>query len=521
MMKIQFGSISLACLFLLMFFSNENALALPEGSQQRIAKEMKKILQQSGLSESQVAVHAALGTRVMFSQSAAKKMIPASITKLVTAATALKHFPPGFKFKTTLASTAAVSGGTLRGDLYLIGGGDPSFVSETMWFLVNSFARNQIQKIEGDIVVDDSLFDQQRFDPSRQKERVDRAYDAPVGAMSFNWNSVNIFVRPASKAGEQAKVFLDPENDYVRLKNTVKTTAGKTSLSADRDEDEKGQGDLLKVTGSIALGSKEIVIYKNITQPALWAGHNLKSFLAQRGIVVQGKVRLGSKPSTAKVLAEAESKAIQEIVADMNKFSNNYVAEMLCKNISVYSKNAEVTANSSVSPSVDLGSDSVESSESVASVGEAASTSLSKSPGSILGGMRELRRHLQTLGIAESDIELINPSGLTRENKLTAEGIWRVLNDMKSQFLYEPEFMASLPIAGIDGTLKRRFKNGPGERWVRAKTGFLTGVISLAGYAGRKDGTEIPFVFIFNGSADEAKVRAVFDKLAVALVEME
>ena len=90
---------------------------------------------------------------------------------------------------------------------------------------------------------------------------------------------------------------------------------------------------------------------------------------------------------------------------------------------------------------------------------------------------------------------------------------------MKSDFRYQPEFIASLPIAGVDGTLKNRFKGTAGERWVRAKTGFLTGVVSLAGFAGRSDGTVIPFVFIYNGSADEYQVRLLFDRLATSIVE--
>jgi D-alanyl-D-alanine carboxypeptidase/D-alanyl-D-alanine-endopeptidase (penicillin-binding protein 4) len=178
-------------------------------------------------------------------------------------------------------------------------------------------------------------------------------------------------------------------------------------------------------------------------------------------------------------LAESESKPIEAILADMNKFSNNYVAEMLAKDIAASSN----------------------------------------PPGSIEKGMKALADYLVKTGIPTSQFELYNPSGLTRDNKMSPYALWKVLQDMRFQFRYQPEFVTSLPIAGIDGTLKRRMKDGPGERWVRAKTGFLTGVVSLAGYAGRKDGTVLPFVFMFNGSADEAHVRSVFDQMATALVE--
>ncbi len=338
---------------------------------------------------------------------------------------------------------------------------------------------DQIYRLFDYFIVDDTLFDDKRFDDSRENHRVDRAYDAPVGAMSFNWNSVNIFVRPGPAAGDPAQVFIDPENEYIRLKSNVKTVSTGTSLNVDRDEDSKTEGDLIIVSGKIAVGAKEQVIYKNITRPDLWAGSNLKSFLLQRGISVKGKVKAGKVPSAAKLLAEAESKPIEHILQDMNKFSNNYIAEMLTKNIAV--QHSEL--------------------------------------GTITNGMRYIHEYLQKLGIRKDQFELSNPSGLTRENKMTAEDLWKVIKDMKDQFQYQPDFMMSLPIAGVDGTLKKRMKETPAERWVRAKTGFLTGVVSLAGYAGRRDGTVIPFVFMYNGNADESEVRALFDRLAILLAE--
>jgi D-alanyl-D-alanine carboxypeptidase/D-alanyl-D-alanine-endopeptidase (penicillin-binding protein 4) len=415
------------------------------------------------------------------SHNADKKLIPASVTKLVTAAAALHHFPPGTKFKTGLWSDAKIENGVLKGNLYLKGGGDPSFVSENLWYLVNIFTRTQITKIEGQILVDDSLFDRVRFDPSRQDIRVDRAYDAPTGGMSFNWNSVNIFVRPAAKVGQPALVFADPLNSYIRVVSSVTTgpKGGAHSVVVDRDTDPKGDGDLIKVSGKIPFENKEIVIYKNITQPDIWAGHNLKAFLAQRGIQVTGGVAAAGTPGAAKLLAEAEGKEIQDIVTDMNKFSNNYVAEMLTKAIGA----------------------------------------IYETPGSIPKGMTYLNSYMKSLGIEEKEFFLINPSGLTRENLLSGQSLWKLLVAMQDQFRVQPEFLESLPIAGVDGTLKNRMKGTAAEGMVRAKTGFLTGVVSLAGYAGRKDGNAIPFVFIYNGSADESEVRAFFDKMAIALVE--
>lgn len=461
-------------LFLLCSALASSALAKPVDLNEMVKKSKYK-------GEGLTVVAGYDSARMFIEYNNLKKLIPASVTKLVTAATVLHQFPPGSKFKTSLLTDGKVENGVLKGNLYLRGGGDPSFVSENLWYLVNVFIRTGITKIDGKILVDDSLFDRIRFDPSREDIRVDRAYDAPTGAMSFNWNSVNVFVRPGAKSGDPASVFIDPTNSYIRLTGNVVTgpKGGAHSIAVDRDDDPKGVGDIIRVSGKIPAENKEVVIYKNITKPDIWAGANLKSFLAQRSIEVSGDVAVGIVPQAAKLLAESEGKEIQATVTDMNKFSNNYVAEMLTKLLA----------------------------------------SIYETPGSIPKGMVSINNYMKSLGIDESEFAFKNPSGLTRENRVTGSALWKLLIEMQKQFRAQPEFLTSLPIAGIDGTLKNRMKGTPAEGMVRAKTGSLNGVVSMAGYAGRKDGNAIPFVFIYNGTADESDVRAFFDKMAIALVD--
>ncbi len=467
-------------IFLAGFWASLGNAASTEASFHKIGSAMEGKIAKSGIPKSEFTMYVTVGDespQSVLDVNSEHLMIPASVTKLTTASAVLDSFPPGTKFKTTLWFDKFPDGVVAKGPLYLKGGGDPGFVSENMWFLVNHFVRNGVSKIEGDIVVDDSLFDQTRFDESREDVRVDRAYDAPVGAMSFNWNSINIFVRPGKK-GESANVFLDPENGYTRLVNKTKTNSGAGStISVERDGSQAG--DTLVVSGSIGTEKNEVVVYKNITHPDLWAGENLKSFLAQRGIVVTGKVRSGLVPADAVIVAESESKPIEQLLADMNKFSNNFVAEMLTKNLG-----RKTTG-----------------------------------PATLADGVRKINDHLRGLGLSDKEFVIKNPSGLTRENRLSAKSLWKVVHHLRNDFRVQPELLASLPIAGIDGTLKKRMKSGPAERWVRAKTGFLSGVAALAGYAGRKDGTVFTFVFIHNGARDESRIRALFDDCLVTLVE--
>jgi serine-type D-Ala-D-Ala carboxypeptidase/endopeptidase (penicillin-binding protein 4) len=418
---------------------------------------------------------------IVWSHRLDEQMIPASLTKLVSAGALLDTFGPSRKFETHLLSTAPIDAGVLRGNLVLRGGGDPGFVSESMWFLVNEFLRTGIREIRGDILVDDTRFDRVRNDSSRQEERVDRAYDAPVGALSFNWNSVNVFVRPAKKAGESAQVFLDPENDFVSLRGAVTTVkAGKkTAVTVERGE-SKGK-DWVQVSGQIPVGAKEFVAYKNISEPDKWAGNVLIQFLKQRGISVTGKVVVGPTPTGAVILAHAESKPLGQLVADMLKFSNNFVAEMLVKNLAA-EKNG---MPAKLEPGIDL-----------------------------------LRKFIVTLGVPMERFKFISPSGFNSGNRMTPKDLNQILVQLRNRFTVFPELLAALPLAGVDGTLKSRMRGTVAEGRVRAKTGLLTGVAGLAGYAGRRDGSDAVFTFIFNGRANQGEeARALFDQMAAVLVQ--
>lgn len=403
--------------------------------------------------------------------NANKKLIPASVTKLFTALAVLEHIPPGTKFMTRLMSSAKKESAILKGDLYLVGAGDSGFVSESMWYLVNAFSREKIKQIEGDLIVDDTLFDDKRFDDSRENHRVDRAYDAPVGAMSFNWNAVNIFIRPGEKNGAPAEVIIDPENEYIQLSTDIKT-AKTTNYSVDRRLTPEGR-DLIRVSGKIAEGSKEVVVYKGISDPNLWAGYNLKQFLKEKGIIVKGKIKSGKVPIAAKTLAESPSKPIELLLADMNKFSNNFVAEMLTKQLAAFNG----------------------------------------APGTLASGLNLIRESVRDAGVTDREFEIYNPSGLTRENQFSARSLVKVLEKVRKNFRLFSEYVSSLPIAGVDGTLKNRMKDGQSFRWVRAKTGLLTGVNSLAGFIGLEDGEVMSFAFIYNGPKDGADVRNTFDRL--------
>ncbi|HLB58606.1 MAG TPA: D-alanyl-D-alanine carboxypeptidase/D-alanyl-D-alanine-endopeptidase, partial [Bdellovibrionota bacterium] len=254
-------------------------------------------------------------------------LIPASNAKIFTAITALKQMGPKYRFPTKVLTDGSISGETLNGNLFIQGTGDTFFVTEFIYYLANELAREQFTQVTGDLIIDDFYFDRDYEVPPG-----DRAYVAPTGAVSANFNSVAAYVRPAKKAGEPAIVILDPPNDYISLKNETKTVKSGSNQQIDvkrvRSGDHK---DVLIVKGTVPVSSKEDVYYRSISDPPFYAGSVIKSILSQRGIAVQGTVRHGKTPSSAQELLVYESKTFDLLVRDLLNFSNNMIANQLLK----------------------------------------------------------------------------------------------------------------------------------------------------------------------------------------------
>lgn len=467
-------NIFLVSLTLFSFCALANGAKVPDD----LDKQIYQIIKKSGHELDNLGLVVEESGNVIFSHNADKQFVPASLTKLITAGALLKNVPLNTKFVTQLKSKDQISNGLLKGDLCLEGGGDPSFVSEKMWFLVNEFTRNQVSEISGDLIVDATRFDQENFDVGRGNFRVDRAYDAPISAASFNWNSINIFIRP-TEVNKPAKVFLDPENSPIKLKNQSKTVAKENVKSLAVEREMLSTGEVVTVSGNIGKNVQEVVFYKSISQPEMWTGAHLKNFLEQRNIKVRGKIRLGSCATDSVVLATVSSKNFSEMVADMLKFSNNYVAEMLVKNLG---------ALKGIKPS------------------------------KMNDGIEVLKQYLDELGMKRTDYVLVNVSGLTRDNRFSVNQLNKVLKVSLDDFTIYPEFVSGLAISGIDGTLKSRFKNQENPPLIRAKTGYLDGVVGLSGYLDRKGSRPMVFTFLYNGGYEKAlEARNLFDQILIKL----
>jgi D-alanyl-D-alanine carboxypeptidase/D-alanyl-D-alanine-endopeptidase (penicillin-binding protein 4) len=467
-----------AYLLVMLLLITSSPFTVASAEETDVKNKINQLIKNSKINEAELGI-CIEGPGLQYSMNGEKKMKPASVTKVATAAAVLESFPVGYQFLTELKTTAKIINNQLPGDLCLVGGGDAGFVSESMWFLVNEFYRTGVREIKGRIIVDDSFHDQIRFDSSRDQTRVDRAYDSPIGAMTFNWSAVNVFVR--GRSGESsASVWADPESDYILVEN--KTRMGsKTDIQAAHKGIGKDGAETILVTGTKANDNKEFVAFKAVQKPDFWAGHNLKNFLKQRGITVQGGVVNGKCDKSATSVGINKSKTVGELTQLMLKYSNNYIAEILTKNLAAYKNNTAGT--------MDL-------------------------------GIKEMRSYLTRLGFTEKDFEIYNPSGLSLKNRITAKATVNLLQHIKEDLRIYPEFISGLPIMGVDGTLRKRISNEEVKGLVRAKTGHLTGVSSLAGYVANKKIGIYSFAFYHNGSAEKSyDAKVLFEKLTKELTE--
>lgn len=455
------------------------ALPFVAVAQNSSSEKIEKVIKSGGIPMQNLGIFVSKDNETIYENKSNEKFTPASLSKIITAVGALKTFAPEERNITELRSGSQVKAGILDGPLYIKGHGDPSFISEQMWVLVNNLTRSKITKIKGPIIVDSAIFDNKYFDDSRQSLRVDRAYDSPVSGLSFNWNTVNVYLRAGDKVGQPLRVIIDPENDYFTLVNKTTTVSGAKPAAIVIDKQSDKDGEKLIVSGSMGISQKEAVKFASVTHPDLWVGKNLIQFLKQRGIEVENtKVTSQKTPSGADLLAEAKGWTYFEVVDGMMKFSNNFLAEMLTKNIA--SKNGK--------------------------------------QGSVDRGVDIIKEILETnYGLKKSNYDFFSPSGFSNKNKITPKDLGDLMSNAQKDFTISSFLLSSMASPQSEGTLSRRMGSLKEPRLVRAKTGLLSGVTGLAGYAANSKGEVFTFVFIYNGSGKEAQARDLFDKVAVTL----
>jgi len=395
---------------------------------------------------------------VIYSRGADDQLNPASNTKLVTAAAALLRLGPEFRFTTDfLADRAPDQRGHVQ-TLYVKGRGDPTFSTERLFGLAADLWHRGIRQV-GEIVLDDTYFDAEKWGPGWEQETSDKAYAAPVGALSLNHNAVAIYVTPAARAGQRARVEVEPDADCFALQNNVTTVREDARKKLRPHTYAEGDRTRVVVDGRLPAKAEPVLLYRRVTHPAMYFGQTLRLALKQRGIHVGPRVRLGAAPASATLIASYDSDELSDVVRDMNKASSNFIAEMLVKTLGAELKGP---------------------------------------PGTWPKGIEVTQELLAEVGIPRGSYQLKNGSGLNDTNRFSAHQMITLLTAVWKRFPVAAEFVSSLGIAARDGTMRLRMEGTEAAGRLRAKTGTLDKVTALSGFVQSMGGERFAFSVLVN-----------------------
>lgn len=397
-------------------------------------------------------------------------MNPASVMKLLTAWAALDVLGPSYTWSTRIASDAPFpSNGQLVGNLYLVGSGDPSLNQERLWRLLRQVKEMGIDRIGGDLVLDSTVFSLPPFDPAAFDGRGDRPYNAGPSGLTLNYNALRITL-VTHPEGPRPLLMADPPLAGVAVVNRVRQEAGPCQawhrqLSARIQTTPEGAQQLL-IDGvwRTGCGRRDWSLAPLPTDqfnPALVA-----ALWQELGGSLSGVVRQGSMPPGATLLLEDLSPPLANVIRDMNKWSNNLIARQLFLTLGQRSRAEQ--------------EDSLKG-----------------------GGAKVVAESLSRAGIDIQGLMMENGSGLSRTARVRATTVGQLLL-AAWHGPHMADFMSSLPVAGEEGTARRRLEGSPASGHAYLKTGSLEGVVSIAGYVLDRHGNRHGLVMVINDGNAEA-----------------
>ena len=436
---------------------------------------------------------------LLFDQGSAKYFVPASNMKLFTTALALDKLGQDFRFHTTLESMGVVSSeGELTADLVLVGRGDPNLSNRRFPFnlkeefdgppdkilgeLADQLMARGVKKISGDVIGDDSYFPRERYPNGWEIDDMVWEYGAAISALVVNDNTATITLT-AGTAGERAQVSVSPRTLDFAVDNRVLTSAA--NVKADLTMTREPAAHLVVLTGTLPEKSAPRKLVLGIEEPALNAATLLKAALEERGIRVDGGVRARheaiAEPEgvTTTILAEHVSVPLRDAVKLVNKISQNLHTEALLR--------AAMRKGGTWNTPDEL--------------------------------MKFAADFYAQVGIAPEDVIQTDGSGLSRHDLVTPRAVVTLLRWAQKQPWFE-SYYASLPVAGIDGTLEERMKNTPAAGRVHAKTGSVEHVRTMSGFADTPGGRRLVFSFLSNNQGGKNhETTDALGGLCVAMIE--
>ncbi len=421
--------------------------------------------------------------RPTLSMNAGKAMNPASVMKLVTTFAALELLGPAYRWKTEAYVSGALRDGVLEGDLVLKGYGDPRLDYESFWMLLRALRGKGLREIRGDLVLDRSYFAPANASPADFDGDTLRPYNVLPDALLVNYKSLRFAFVPEPEK-DAVRIYVEPRPPGLELKNGLRLAAGVCPEGrAFRDllqpSFEAGPPPRAAFAGRypIACGEKEINVA--LLAPNEQVAGVLRELWSEIGGAWTGRVREGAVPPEARLLHTHESAPLAEMVRDVNKFSNNVMARQVYLTLA--------TAANEPPARAELAAETV-------------------------------RHWLAVKGIPARELLIENGAGLSRSDRLSAASLGALLQAAWASAVM-PEFVSSLPLAALDGTMKKRLLGAPVAGQAHMKTGLLSDVRAMAGYVLDRLGRRHVVVMLMNHpnapdaeAASDALLRWVYER---------
>jgi len=384
---------------------------------------------------------------------------PASTMKLLPTWAALDLLGPAYSWKTRAWSDVPVVKGVLKGNLYLQGGGDPLLTIERWWRFVNDLRQTGLRVIEGDIVIDQTRFAPINERPEDFDGKFWRTYNVLPDAMLVNWQSSDFTIRPSDDGGG-IDITIRPFPEGLVVDNRVKLATGRCAGANSRVAYaiEPKNPERVVATGRLATSCGPQTQRLAIMEPAQYAFGTFVTLWRQLGGQFRGGMLRAPTPPAARLLLTHESEPLSEIVRVTNKYSSNMMARTLVL---------------------------------------ALAAEMSGTPATAAAGEAVIQGWLKTRGLDFPELVIGNGSGLSREARISADSMARLLVGAR-QSRFAPEFLTSLSLGGLDGTLEKRFANVGDPSRIRMKTGTLKDVSCIAGYVAGKSGRTYAVVVFVN-----------------------
>jgi D-alanyl-D-alanine carboxypeptidase/D-alanyl-D-alanine-endopeptidase (penicillin-binding protein 4) len=423
----------------------------------------------------------------LFAHDADQGMTLASNAKLLTTAAALGTLGGGFRWRTAAFiddKALDETTGVVTGDLYLRAHGDPTLNVNDLRAMATEIAAHGVRTVNGSLSIDATYFDDVVDPPHFQEQPKERAYfRAPVA--SFGVSRSAFLVNVIGEPGGGAKVWIEPDaGDHIKLTKVqvVSVMLGRTRIKVD----VKPKKDTLEieVVGQIRLSDGHWWSKRRVDDPLRYAAEVFKRALAEKGIKITKKpIKLAPVPINARSLVVHDSEPLSSVIRDMNKASDNYMAESVLKTLG-------------------------------------AETRATPAPATWADGVAAVQAFLAKLGLPPGTYRCDNGSGLFAATAVSARQLVTVLRGAYADYRIGPDLIGSLPVGGMDGTLARRWHDSAARGRVRAKTGTLAAVTSLSGYVGVDGAHPIAFAILVNDipTGQKGPSRAMADDMLDAIV---